>query len=165
MRVAHVDHLSKKCESVCGFQWRGRPESLYPRRKPDQVTVATSLGYCSSINRDRNSSCHQIPLVRRLRSAEWKAPWKGAGALIITDAVLLAILGRSSFVPLLISIEACHSCPAVTFGLPILRIGCEPWASGDCSPQDWNAQLEWNADSLTEWRLNKVCPVSPSALG
>ena len=92
-------------------------------------------------------------------------PRRGAVALIITGELLLAILGRNGFVPLLISIEACRSCPAVTFGLPILRMGCESWTWGNCSPQDWNVQLEWNADSLTEWRLNKVCPVNPSSLG
>lgn len=40
-----------------------------------------------------------------------------------------------------------------------------PGLGGFAAPQDWNAQLERNADCLTEWRLNKVCLVSPSALG
>jgi hypothetical protein len=73
----------------------------------------------------------------------------------------MAILGKSSFVPLLISIDVWHSCPAVTFQTSYSRNHLWALGLGDCSPQDWNAQLEWNADCLAEWRLNKVCLGSP----
>lgn len=113
--LERIVHLSERHRSVRGLRWRREPLGhLISCREPNQVITTSSLWWPSSINRNRNS-CHWIPLIRRLRLTEWKALWKGDAALIITDTIVMAILGKSSFVPLLISIDVCHSCPAITF--------------------------------------------------